>query len=387
MKRDLNSEFKVADLIVKRFEGGLTDEENQYLEEWMHSSEKNLSLFHKLSQKPEKQYLDRKSILENSNKDAGWEKIQSKINKGKVRKLRLNVARIAAILILAIGSTYFFSTILDSGTSEIIQPGTYQATLIMSDGEKYQLDEEILLSEGDIVISNTKQELIYQKRSDKTESQLTYNTIVIPKGGEYKLTLMDGTRIWLNSNSKLKFPSEFGTGVRKVELEGEAYFKVAKDSVHPFVVDVNKAQVKVLGTSFNVNAYSDINEIVTTLVEGKVEVSDEVFGSKDQLLPDEQFVFNRSTGKTLKQTVESRIYTAWKDGRFVFEDESLEDIMMRLSRWYDVEVFFLNESVRKLRFSGDLTRYDNIDKILELIEVTQKVKFTVKGRSLLVEEV
>ena len=385
--RDLNSEFKVADLIVKRLEGGLTDEENQYLEEWMHASEENLDLFHKLSQKPEKQYLDRKNKLENSNKDASWEKIQSKINNGKVRNLRLYITRIAAILILAVGSTYFFSTILDKGTSEIIQPGSYQATLIMSDGEKYQLDEEITLNEGDIVISNTKNELIYQKRSDKKESQLTYNTIVIPKGGEYKLTLMDGTRIWLNSNSRLKFPSEFGTGVRKVELEGEAYFKVAKDSVHPFVVDVNKAQVKVLGTSFNVNAYSDLNKIVTTLVEGKVEVSDQIFGSKDQLLPDEQFVFNRSTGKTLKHKVESRIYTAWKDGRFVFEDESLEDIMMRLSRWYDVEVFFLSESIRKLRFSGDLTRYDNIDKILELIEVTQKVKFTVKGRSLLVEEV
>lgn len=385
--KDLNSGFKIADLIVKRLENRLTDEDNQYLEEWKLAKNDNLNLFQKLSQNPEKQYINRKSKLEVTNKSAGWDKIQSKLKKNKLKKLQLNVMRIAAVLILAIGSAYFFSILIDNNTSGIIRPGTQQALLITSDGEEYQLDEEVTLSKGDVIISNNTQELIYQKRSDNNKLQLTYNTIVIPKGGEYKLTLMDGTRIWLNSNSKLRFPSEFGSGVRKVELEGEAYFNVAKDSIHPFVVDVNKVQVKVLGTSFNVNAYSDLNEIVTTLVEGKVEMSDTLFGNKDILLPNEQYLFNRLTGKVVKHAVDSRIYTAWKDGRFVFENESLEDIMMRLSRWYNVEVFFLNESLRELRFSGDLTRYDNIDQILELIELTQKVKFTIKDRNLLVEEV
>jgi ferric-dicitrate binding protein FerR (iron transport regulator) len=387
MMKDLNSGFKIADLIVKRLEGRLTDEENQYLEKWKHEREENLVLFHKLSQNPEKQFFKRETQLEKSNKEAGWEKIQSKIKKGKVQKLRFSVMRIAAVLLIALGTTYFFSTVIDQDSSGLIQPGKHQALLIMSDGEKYKLDEEITINEGGIQISNSAKELIYQKRSDNNQTQLTYNTIIIPKGGEYKLTLMDGTRIWLNSNSKLKFPSEFGSGDRKVDLEGEGYFEVARDSAHPFVVDVNKAKIKVLGTSFNVNAYPDLNEIVTTLVEGKVEVRDTLFGNQDQLLPNEQFLFNRLTGKTKKHVVDTKVFTAWKDGRFVFENESLEDIMMRLSRWYDVEVFFLNESIRELRFSGDLTRYDNIDQILELIEVTQKVKFTIKDRSLLVEEV
>ncbi|MDQ2179654.1 FecR family protein [Marinifilum sp. D714] len=384
--KDLNSGFKIADLIVKRLENRLTQEECQYLEEWKQDNEENAILFQKLSMNPEKQYLKRESKLEKSNKRANWDKIQAKIKKDKVRKLNMNLLKIAAVLILAIGSTLFFSNILENKVSNIISPGTQQAILITSDGERYQLDEEIIIKEGDVFISNKTQELIYQKKSNITKSQLTYNTIIIPRGGEYKLTLMDGTRIWLNSNSKLRFPSEFGSGIRRVELKGEAFFEVAKDSVHPFVVNANKAQVKVLGTSFNVNAYSDLNEIVTTLVEGRVEVSDTLFGNKVKLLPNEQFRFNKSTGEILKQVVNTDIYTAWKDGRFVFENESLEDIMTRLSRWYNVEVSFLNESVKKLRFSGDLTRYDNIDQILELIEVTQKVKFTIKDRTLLVEE-
>ncbi|WP_170150685.1 FecR family protein [Marinifilum flexuosum] len=385
--KDLNSGFKIADLIVKRLEDRLTDEECQYLEEWKQANEENSILFQKLSMNPEKQYLERESKLEKSNKKANWDKIQAKIKKGKVRKLNMNFLKIAAVLILTIGSTLFFSNLLDNNVSSVINPGKQQAILITSDGERYQLDEEVIIKEGDVFISNKTQELIYQKKSNITKSQLTYNTIIIPKGGEYKLTLMDGTRIWLNSNSKLRFPSEFGSGIRKVELKGEAFFEVAKDSVHPFVVNANKAQVKVLGTSFNVNAYLDLNEIVTTLVEGKVEVSDTLFGNKVKLLPNEQYRFNKSNGKTLKQVVDTEIYTAWKDGRFVFENESLEDIMIRLSRWYNVEVSFLNESVKELRFSGDLTRYDNIDQILELIEVTQKVKFTIKDRALWVEEV
>ncbi len=385
--KDLNSGFKIADLIVKRLENRLTDEEFQYLEEWKQANEENAILFHKLSMDPERQYLERELKLEQSNKRANWDKIQAKIKNDRVRKLKVNFLRAVAVLILAIGSTLFFSNLLDNNISNVIGPGTQQAILITSDGERYQLNEEVTIKEGDVFISNKTQELIYQKKSNITKSQLTYNTIIIPRGGEYKLTLMDGTRIWLNSNSKLRFPSEFGSGIRKVELKGEAFFEVAKDSVHPFVVNANKAQVKVLGTSFNVNAYSDLNEIVTTLVEGRVEVSDTLFGNKVKLLPNEQYRFNKLTGKTLKQIVDTEIYTAWKDGRFVFENESLEDIMTRLSRWYNVDVSFLNESVKKLRFSGDLTRYDNIDQILELIEVTQKVKFTIKDRALLVEEV
>lgn len=384
---DLNSGFKIADLIVKRLENRLNNSEKQYLEEWIQASIKNRSLYSHLSDNHEKHYKNREIRLAKTNKNESWSRIQLRIKKQKLKKLKLSLIRIAAVLIVAIGSAYFYSVSIVNKTNNAIDPGKFQAYIVLGDGEKYNLDKEVVLNEGNIVISNTTQELVYQKQLSNKKKELTYNTIIIPKGGEYKLTLMDGTRIWLNSNSKLRFPSEFGEGIRKVELEGEGYFEVAKDSVHPFVVDMNNVQVKVLGTSFNANAYSDLNEIVTTLVEGKVEVNDSLFGSKDLLLPNQQYSFNRLTGKVVKQEVDTRIYTAWKDGRFVFEDESLQDIMKRLSRWYNVEVIFLNDSVKDLKFSGDLTRYEKIDQILELIELTQKVKFTIKNRNLLVEGV
>lgn len=384
---DLNSGFKIADLIVKRLENRLNSSEKQYLEEWIQASIKNRSLYSHLSDNHEKHYKNREIRLAKTNKNESWSRIQLRIKKQKLKKLKLSLIRIAAVLIVAIGSAYFYSVSIVNKTNNAIDPGKFQAYIVLGDGEKYNLDKEVVLNEGNIVISNTTQELVYQKQLSNKKKELTYNTIIIPKGGEYKLTLMDGTRIWLNSNSKLRFPSEFGEGIRKVELEGEGYFEVAKDSVHPFVVDMNNVQVKVLGTSFNANAYSDLNEIVTTLVEGKVEVNDSLFGSKDLLLPNQQYSFNRLTGKVVKQEVDTRIYTAWKDGRFVFEDESLQDIMKRLSRWYNVEVIFLNDSVKDLKFSGDLTRYEKIDQILELIELTQKVKFTIKNRNLLVEGV
>lgn len=387
---NLSSGYKIADLIVKRLEGKLSEKEEQYLEEWKYASEENLVLFHKLSQNPEKQYFKRETKLENTNKDLVWSKIQKQVKKEKRQKLKLTLMKVAAVLVVSLSLGAFLTEISENAVSNqaiIIPPGKNQALLVMSDGEKYELSNKVEIEESGIKISNDSEELVYSKNNDDSEAdELVYNTIIIPKGGEYKLTLSDGTKIWLNSNSKLRYPSKFGSGERKVQLEGEAFFEVTKDPKHPFVVDVTDAEVKVLGTSFNVNAYNDQDEIHTTLVEGKVEVSDDYWGNKQQLLPNDQLIFSKVNGRTKKQKVNTHLYTAWKEGRFVFEDRSLEDIMIRLSRWYDVDVFFLTNSVKNLKYTGDVARYDNINAILEMIEITEKVKFTIKDRSVMVEE-
>lgn len=388
MKNSLHSGFKIADLIVKRLESRLTKEEEQYLEDWKHEKKENQLLLQNLSENPEKRNVLRKSQLINTNKEEVWGKIQLRLVKNRSRKIKNNLIAIAAVLIIALGTSLFFSNLNEE--SYINMPdssisGNKQSILVLGNGQRYKLGKKLTLNENGVVISNDSKELIYEKQKAVTVNQLTYNTIITPLGGEYKLTLMDGTKVWLNSGSKLRYPSQFASKTRKVELQGEAYFQVAKDSVHPFVVDLNKAQVKVLGTSFNVNAYLD--KIVTTLEEGIVEVSDELFGEQQKLMPNEQFYFNITTGKYEKRTVDSRIYTAWKDGRFVFENESLESIMSRISRWYDVDVLFLNKSCKSLRFSGDLNRYEDINEILELIEITHKVKFTIKGRNLSVDSI
>ncbi|MBN2596996.1 FecR domain-containing protein [Labilibaculum sp.] len=386
---NLPSGFKIADLIVKRLEGKLNAEEEQFLEKWKYAREENLVLFHKLAQNPEKLYFTKEVKLESANKEDVWRQIQTKVIKDKQIQLKQQVMKIAAMLIAAISVGGFLLTISNNSVHNepvAILPGKNQAMLVLSGGEKYQLSEKVNLEEKGMQISNNSKELVYSKVAEKVSEEQTYNTIIIPKGGEYKLTLADGTKIWLNSNSKLRYPSQFGTGVRKVQLEGEAFFQVAKDKEHPFIVDVTTAEIKVLGTSFNVNAYNDQDEIFTTLVEGKVEVKDDLRGVSQELSPNDQLCFNKLNGKTSKKIVDTRLYTAWKDGRFVFENRSLEDIMIRLSRWYDVDVFFLTNSIKQLKYTGDVARYDNINSILDMIEVTKKVKFTIKDRSVMIEE-
>ena len=387
---NLPSGFKIADLIVKRLEGKLNAKEKQFLNEWKYEKEENLVLFHKLSQNPEKLYFKRESKLENANKIEVWQRIQAKVKKDKRTRLKQNIIKIAAVIVVIVSVGGILTSIKkDAVPSEplVIMPGTNQALLVLSDGEKYQLNEKVDLEEKGMNISNSTEELVYKKSAKELRSnKLIYNTIIIPKGGEYKLTLSDGTKIWMNSNSKLRYPSEFGNGIRKVYLEGEAYFEVARDEKHPFVVDVTRAEVKVLGTSFNVNAYKDQEEIVTTLVEGKVLVNDDLRGMNQELLPNDQLCFNKLSGKTSKRVVDPHLFTAWKDGRFVFENRCLEDIMTRLSRWYDVDVFFLSNSIKQLNYTGDVARYDDINTILDMIEVTKKVKFTIKDRSVMIEE-
>jgi ferric-dicitrate binding protein FerR (iron transport regulator) len=389
MKDNINSGFRIADLIVKRLEGKLTPEEEIYLNEWKHASEENLVLFHRLSQNPEKNYFSREAKLENLKKKDGWKNIQSTIKKDKTKKLQTVFLKVAAAIVIVIGGSFFFSNVNEVSTTKpqlAIAPSSKQALLVTGNGEKYQLSEHVEIKEKGVQISNKEEKLVYKKAKGKNQqSTQTFNTIIIPKGGEYQLTLMDGTHIQMNSNSKLRYPTQFGEGVRKVYLEGEAFFDVAKDPDHPFIVDVNDMQVKVLGTAFNVNAYTKSNDIITTLVEGKVEVRNEFFEKNDQLLPNEQFTFNKSNGKTVKKIVDTDVFTAWTRGRFVFENENLEEIMLRLERLYDIEVFFLNNAKRKLIFTGDLARYENIEEILEMLEVTQKVKFTIKDRSLMIE--
>ncbi|MFA9370660.1 MAG: FecR family protein [Labilibaculum antarcticum] len=387
---NLPSGFKIADLIVKRLEGKLNAEEEQFLEEWKYAEEKNLVLFHKLSQNPEKQYFKREAKLENANKKDVWNQIQTRVKRDRRFQIKQQIMKLVAVLVFAISIGGFLYTISENAVPDAqvtILPGKNQALLVLGGGEKYQLSEKVELEEKGMQISNHSNELVYSNGYENANAdQITYNTLIIPKGGEYKLTLSDGTKIWLNSNSKLRYPSRFGTGVRKVQLEGEAFFQVARDVEHPFIVDVTMAEVKVLGTSFNVNAYNDQDEIFTTLVEGKVEVNDDFRGTSQELLPNDQLCFNKLNGKTSKKIVDTRLYTAWKDGRFVFENRSLEDIMIRLSRWYDVDVFFLTNSIKQLKYTGDVARYDDINNILDMIEVTEKVKFTIKDRSVMIEE-
>ena len=211
-------------------------------------------------------------------------------------------------------------------------------------------------------------------------TQLAYNTIEVPKGAEFDLILSDGTHVWLNADSKLKYPVTFENDKREVELEGEGYFKVTKDEKKPFRVVVKKQIVEVLGTEFNVDAYPEEKNTYTTLVSGKVKVDTD--GQTVILDPGMQSVVNDEKMYIRKVNVAEVV--SWRNGMFVLEDHTLEEIMSKLARWYDFTVFYQNTSLRGATFKGKIPRYASFESILNILEKTGEVKFSVKNKSVTV---
>ncbi|MCW2263079.1 MULTISPECIES: FecR family protein [Sphingobacterium] len=259
-----------------------------------------------------------------------------------------------------------------------IPAGGNRATLTLASGIKIVLNqnkEGLLIGDDVITYSDGS---ILEKTTEvlSSQSKTIYQTIETPKGGTYQITLSDGTKIWLNAASTLTYPSDLKTSKsRIVSLEGEAYFEVAKDKSRPFIVKSKNQTVKVLGTHFNISCYGDEKSVKTTLIEGSVEVNDVL------LRPNEQSILTDNKIKVLTVAAEKSI--AWKNGKFVFKSENLGSIMKKLARWYDVEIIVDGDISDKI-FTGSISRYDNISKILEKISFTQAVKFKIEGRRIII---
>ncbi len=215
---------------------------------------------------------------------------------------------------------------------------------------------------------------------------MKYNTLIIPRGGQFNLTLADGTRVWLNADSRLKYPTSFPGEERVVELTGEAYFEVKKNTQKPFKVLSGNQVVQVLGTSFNISSYQDDPITATTLVEGKVEVYLENTPSEHQmLLPNQQSILVRSDNSLSQKEVDVKAFISWKDGWFYFKDKPLEAIMLDLSRWYDVSVQYEDQEAKKLPFTGEIRRYENLEDVLNLLEKTREVQFEMERRKVIIK--
>ena len=213
------------------------------------------------------------------------------------------------------------------------------------------------------------------KDSTRHKKQLETSEILriyVPKGGEFELVLADGTRVWMNSETELKFPRVFTGDKRQVELvSGEAYFDVRKDKTKPFIVRNKDLDLTVLGTQFNIQNYSDEHEIITTLVEGAVQLSSD----KTILHPGEQATYNKATRETQVETVDTELFTAWREGRLIFKSTRLETVLKQLSRWYDVKFVYEEERLKDLIFSGKMKKYDNGNVILGILKATGKIDF------------
>ena len=302
-------------------------------------------------------------------------------------RVALKVAA-AVILLLGTGTIYYLTrqpapaTYNDDIFVTAVKPGERKAFLIKHDGEEIELKNDTrIINEKGTRIQVDSSGLNYVATDSAAREEL-YNTLIVPRGGEYNLTLADGTRVWLNAESELRYPVHFTGDKREVSIVGEAYFEVQKQNGKPFTVKTQLGNITVLGTRFNVSNYPEKGQLITTLVAGKVACS-LPDGENIILSPDQQFTVNRN-GTTEMKRVDTNYYTCWKDGIFLFENTKLEDILDQLARWYDIHVFYASENVKNLHFSGDLSRFKNIDTFIEMFEKSSDAKFTLKGKTLIV---
>jgi len=333
--------------------------------------------------------------IDNINHDEAWEKISKSLSKTsvktKTRRLHLWMPYAAAVAIIFIVSTLILQLNRDINYSEdynfdqIAQVGSKKAVLTLANGEKVLLEEgkvkTIAERDGTEIDKDSENNLSY-KKNDLKSPKAIYNFIEVPRGGEYKLNLSDGTKVWLNSESSLKYPVQFAGNIRKVELTGEAYFDVSHDKTAPFIVKARDTEIKVLGTEFNISTYDDDEFIATTLVEGSVEVN--CLGSKAKLSPGFQSVIKRGDNHIEIIEVDTQLYTSWVNGVFEFENHTLEQITQQLSRWYDVDFFFTEKQFRNLRFTGAIKRDKSIDFALEMMEKIAQVKFAIKDDKIII---
>lgn len=293
----------------------------------------------------------------------------------------LRIASMAILLLAAGGGIYWLSQpTTPVALVQEIAPAQSKAYLFLADGSRVDLSkgaDHICVYENNVAVCDSGV-IEYDRLSGDGSQDVTYNKICVPRGGEYRLVLSDGTGIWINAETELKYPIRFGSGKREVFLKGEAYFEVKRDTSHPFVVHTSGGIVTVLGTEFNVRDYSDEEGVVTTLVKGKVEYRTE--RSHVILNPGYQSV--DINHEILVQRVHVEEYAGWKDGKYIFFDESLEHLMSYVERTYDVSVFFTNETIKELRFSGDLQRYDRVELFLRYLESVGDVQFSVQDKTI-----
>lgn len=382
--------LEIDKLIVRLIDNSISEEESIKLATWLEQRD-NLNYFNEFiainhlinsKQKFDHRYSLKEFVSKNQN---------------KTRRLTNRLMYAAASVVVFISIAVFFNK---NKSAETIAPniivdnpikiGTNKATLTLEDGSVVVLEKGQKFRSNNV--ESTGEELVYKPENTKT-ANASYNFLTIPRGGEYYVKLSDGTEVWLNSESKLKYPVAFVEGdVRKVELlYGEAYFKVSPSTKHQgakFQVVTGLQEVEVLGTEFNIKAYQDEDVIFTTLVEGKVSVNET--GSqlqKEILKPSEQLALNKLDKSRTVSEVDVYSEIAWKKGLFSFKSKSLVDIMKVLSRWYDVDIVFEDKNLETIQFKGVLSKNQNITEILNLIKNTNFIKaYEIKHNQIIIKK-
>lgn len=376
---------RIEDLLVRWVDGELSDDERKEMEGLLATS---AELRETLAD-----YLKIRRSLLALRRDFRPD-VEQRLREVKRRRRRLRrVMRrwsyaAAVVLAAAVAGAFFLRRDLPQQSSLPAELAWGQVpVLVMPNGERRALpqnDTTVLWQEqgGDIHIDSRT--LIMEGETGE-EREPVYYTVNIPYGGEYNLVLSDGTRIYLNAGTTLRYPDHFAGGSREIFLSGEAYLEVSRDTSRPFIVRTDDMDVQVLGTVFNVNAYPDGSYVRTTLVEGKVETS--CGGERIVMKPGTQVAYDKATRQADYFPVDVRHFISWKDGYYDFRDMTLGELMQIFVRWYDVDVRFANPLLENLRFSGRLRRYEDVSGLFEQLEYTGDVAFDVKGKNIVIRDV
>lgn len=378
---NLSKRYRIARLIVRQIIEGADAPMDKELEEWLAESEDNQREYEDIRRRLREELRQKKESLA----PAAWKKTERRLPKRRTLR-RIAQWAAAACVIFAMGAGAFLWMQAEEEVPVTVSTNTksYQAVLILGDGERVTLNDstrQFITEKAGTRISTEGNTVRYEAQEESETTEM--HTLLIPRGGEFHMELADGTQVWLNSESKLTYPARFTGRTREVAMEGEVCFQVAKNEAQPFIVRTGGMAVKVLGTVFNVDAYPDNGRIATTLVEGKVEIQAE--DEKQTLLPDQQAVLEKGKGIEVKK-VYAEDYISWIGGVFHFTEASLEEIMQKLSRWYNFEFFFANADVKDAHFTLNIRRYENVSDILSKIEKTGRAHFNINGRTVVVSE-
>ena len=362
--------------------GGLSPEEKGKLEDWINESEEHRLLFCKI--KKQLSINEIRNYLQTDVEDA-WKKVREKTFgappvRPRIRPKWLKYAAVVIPVSLSLSLWYAWKEKMENKQATVAR---LSPVLTLDNGEKYQLDPEEqteIYVDEEVKAYQAGGGLIYDTTARQEENK--YNRIEVPRGSEYWIVLPDGTRVWLNAATELKYPVAFHAKERRVYLKGEAYFEVAPDKNRPFYVETEEVKIRVLGTVFDVNTHYT-RGVRTVLVEGAVALE---WGDQKEIRmkPGELADFDRTTTEVTLKEVDVTSYISWKEGYFVFEDEPLEEIMHTLSLWYDKEFLFVGKRSRALHFSGHIKRYERIETILSAITDVTGVEFRMNGQIILI---
>ena len=380
-----NKEYKISKTIYKYIKGNISDSEKKELEGWLAESSDNKKLFNKITN--DKNLSEDFKIFNSVNSAKAKVIMNRKLKKNKIINFSSRVLPYVAaslIIFVFVGKSLFNQKEIKTSVIKI-KPGSSKAILTLADGTFIDLKKTkktFIKNNEELEIKTTNKKIVYSNKSNSND-KIKYNYINIPRGGEYQVLLSDGTKVWINSETRLKYPEKFNSNERRIKLEyGEIFLEVSKDKNRPFIVESKSQKIKVLGTQFNLSSYKEEHYIITTLAEGSVSITNG--NKKVKLKPGQQSRLNTKSNEIDVKEVNVDCYTAWKDGRFVLNDLSLDEIFNKISRWYNVKVFYLNKDVKNIILKGEMPKYEDFEKLLNIIKKSANIKIDVKDRTIVI---